>query len=144
MEEKSENQTEEGAAIPENLAKFLRKKKHKKSPGKTESDQVGSGSASKSRIMKLKEQTVKSLNANKEPSIFDKPTNLLQNGQNDPFGSSDSFDKLVASKEFDKCLEKTTFSGQPTKVENCGNVAKFETLQKINDDIIVHKDPNSR
>ena len=142
MEEKSDNQTEEGAAIPENLAKFLRKKKHKKSPGKTESDQVGS--ASKHRIMKLKEQTVKSLNANKEPSIFDKPANLLTNGQNDPFGSSDSFDKLVASKEFDKCLEKTTFSGQPTKVENCGNVAKFETLQKINDDIIVHKDPNSR
>lgn len=142
MEEKSENQTEEGAAIPENLAKFLRKKKHKKSPGKTESDQVGS--ASKPRIMKLKEQTVKSLNANKEPSIFDKPANLLTNGQNDPFGSSDSFDKLVASKEFDKCLEKTTFSEKPTKVENCGNVAKFETLQKINDDIIVHKDPNSR
>ena len=142
MEEKSENQTEEGAAIPENLAKFLRKKKHKKSPGKTESDQVGS--ASKHRIMKLKEQTVKSLNANKEPSIFDKPANLLTNGQNDPFGSSDSFDKLVASKEFDKCLEKTTFSEKPTKVENCGNVAKFETLQKINDDIIVHKDPNSR
>ena len=142
MEEKSENQTEEGAAIPENLAKFLRKKKHKKSPGKTESDQVGS--ASKPRIMKLKEQTVKSLNANKEPSIFDKPANLLTNGQNDPFGSSDSFDKLVASEEFDKCLEKTTFSEKPTKVENCGNVAKFETLQKINDDIIVHKDPNSR
>ena len=142
MEEKSDNQTEEGAAIPENLAKFLRKKKHKKSPGKTESDQVGS--ASKPRIMKLKEQTVKSLNANKEPSIFDKPTNLLKNGQNDHFGSSDSFDKLVASKEFDKCLEKTTFSEKPTKVENCGNVAKFETLQKINDDIIVHKDPNSR
>lgn len=142
MEEKSDNQTEEGAAIPENLAKFLRKKKHKKSPGKTESDQVGS--ASKPRIMKLKEQTVKSLNANKEPSIFDKPANLLTNGQNDPFGSSDSFDKLVASKEFDKCLEKTTFSEKPTKVENCGNVAKFETLQKINDDIIVHKDPNSR
>ena len=142
MEEKSDNQTEEGAAIPENLAKFLRKKKHKKSPGKTESDQVGS--ASKPRIMKLKEQTVKSLNANKEPSIFDKPANLLTNGQNDPFGSSDSFDKLVASKEFDRCLEKTTFSEKPTKVENCGNVAKFETLQKINDDIIVHKDPNSR
>ena len=142
MEEKSDNQTEEGAAIPENLAKFLRKKKHKKSPGKTESDQVGS--ASKPRIMKLKEQTVKSLNANKEPSIFDKPANLLTNGQNDPFGSSDSFDKLVASKEFDKCLEKTTFSEKLTKVENCGNVAKFETLQKINDDIIVHKDPNSR
>ena len=142
MEEKSDNQTEEGAAIPENLAKFLRKKKHKKSPGKTESDQVGS--ASKPRIMKLKEQTVKSLNANKEPSIFDKPANLLTNGQNDPFGSSDSFDKLVASKEFDKCLEKTTFSEKHTKVENCGNVAKFETLQKINDDIIVHKDPNSR
>ena len=142
MEEKSDNQIEEGAAIPENLAKFLRKKKHKKSPGKTESDQVGS--ASKPRIMKLKEQTVKSLNANKEPSIFDKPANLLTNGQNDPFGSSDSFDKLVASKEFDKCLEKTTFSEKPTKVENCGNVAKFETLQKINDDIIVHKDPNSR
>ena len=142
MEEKSDNQIEEGAAIPENLAKFLRKKKHKKSPGKTESDQVGY--ASKPRIMKLKEQTVKSLNANKEPSIFDKPANLLTNGQNDPFGSSDSFDKLVASKEFDKCLEKTTFSEKPTKVENCGNVAKFETLQKINDDIIVHKDPNSR
>ena len=142
MEEKSENQTKEGAAIPENLAKFLRKKKHKKSPGKTESDQVGSGS--KSRLMKLKEQTVENLNAKKEPSIFDKPTNLLKNGQNDPFGSSDSFDKLVASEEFDKCLEKTTFSKQPTKVENCGNVAKFETLQKINDDIIVHKDPNSR
>ena len=142
MEEKSENQTKEGAAIPENLAKFLRKKKHKKSPGKTESDQVGSGS--KSRLMKLKEQTVENLNAKKEPSIFDKPTNLLKNGQNDPFGSSDSFDKLVASEEFDKCLEKTTFSEKPTKVENCGNVAKFETLQKINDDIIVHKDPNSR
>ena len=142
MEEKSENQTKEGAAIPENLAKFLRKKKHKKSPGKTESDQVGSGS--KSRLMKLKEQTVENLNAKKEPSIFDKPTNLLKNGQNDPFGSSDSFDKLVASEEFDKCLEKTAFSEKPTKVENCGNVAKFETLQKINDDIIVHKDPNSR
>ena len=141
MEEKSENQTEEGAAIPENLANFLRrKKKHKKSPGKTESDQVGSGS----KPVKLKEQTVKNLNAKKEPSIFDKPTNLLKNGQNNPFDSSDSFDKLVASKEFDKCLEKTTFSGQPSKVENCGNVAKFENLQKINDDIIVHKDPNSR
>ena len=127
MEEKSENQTKEGAAIPENLAKFLRKKKHKKSPGKTESDHVGSGSGSKPRIMKLKEEAKDEFN-----------------GQNDPFGSSDSFDKLVASKEFDKCLEKTTFSGQPTKVENCGNVAKFENLQKINDDIIVHKDPNSR
>ena len=144
MEEKSENQSKEGAVIPENLANFLRRKKHKKSPGKTESDQVGSVSGTKPRIMKLKEQTAKNLNAEKEPSIFDKPTNLLKNGQNDPFGSSDSFDKLVASEEFDKCLKKTIFSEQPTKAKNCGNAAKFETLQKINDDIIVHKDPNSR